>query len=196
MTIIRLERLHEPLGRAGALAVAIGAASALRALTNGRSVPSAFAAGAAFGVILLLLTLAAGWRFIRPPARSLVAGLGGGAVLLAVPILLHPETADIVGMRPEPFWGWAAVTILVACAEEVAFRGSLLDVLAQAAGWEVAIALSSLAFALIHVPLYGWGVIPLDFAAGVWLAGLRLISGSVAAPAVAHVVADLATWWL
>jgi hypothetical protein len=30
----------------------------------------------------------------------------------------------------------------------------------------------------------------------VWLCGLRLASGGVAAPAVAHALADLATWWL
>ena len=31
---------------------------------------------------------------------------------------------------------------------------------------------------------------------GLWLAGLRLATGGVAAPAIAHTVADLATWWL
>ena len=56
--------------------------------------------------------------------------------------------------------------------------------------------MTSVVFALLHVPLYGWHVVPLDLGVGLWLAGLRLISGGVAAPAVAHVVADLATWWL
>lgn len=60
----------------------------------------------------------------------------------------------------------------------------------------MAIAVTSLAFALIHVPLYGWHVVPLDLGVGVWLAGLRLASGSVAAPAIAHALADLATWWM
>ena len=60
----------------------------------------------------------------------------------------------------------------------------------------LAVAVTSLAFALIHVPLYGWHVVPLDFAVGVWLAGLRLASGGVAAPAIAHSLADLATWWM
>ena len=43
---------------------------------------------------------------------------------------------------------------------------------------------------------YGWHVVPLDLAVGVWLAGLRLLSGGVAAPAMAHGLADIATWWL
>ena len=48
----------------------------------------------------------------------------------------------------------------------------------------------------MHVPFYGWHVVPLDLGVGVFLAGLRLASGSVAAPAIAHIVADLATWWV
>jgi hypothetical protein len=48
----------------------------------------------------------------------------------------------------------------------------------------------------MHVPLYGWGVVPLDFGVGFWFAGLRLTGGGVAAPTIAHVIADLSTWWL
>jgi membrane protease YdiL (CAAX protease family) len=51
-------------------------------------------------------------------------------------------------------------------------------------------------FALMHVPLYGWHVVPLDLAVGLALGGLRVATRGVAAPAVAHAVADLATWWL
>ena len=73
-------------------------------------------------------------------------------------------------------------------------RGVLLDAVDEAAGFGTAVAVSSLAFALLHVPLYGWAVVPVDLAAGVWLAGLRAASGGVAAPAVAHLLADLAAW--
>ena len=55
---------------------------------------------------------------------------------------------------------------------------------------------TSVAFALMHVPVYGWHVVPLDLAVGVVLGGLRLATRSVAAPAAAHAVADLATWWI
>jgi hypothetical protein len=48
----------------------------------------------------------------------------------------------------------------------------------------------------MHVPLYGWQVVPLDLGVGVWLAGLRLATGGVAAPALAHWIADLSTWWI
>lgn len=60
----------------------------------------------------------------------------------------------------------------------------------------VAAIAAALAFALIHVPLEGWSIVPLDLGVGLWLAGLRLLTRGVAAPAAAHVVADLATWWL
>jgi len=55
---------------------------------------------------------------------------------------------------------------------------------------------TSVAFALMHVPLYGWHVVPLDLGVGIWLGGLRLLGRGVAAPALAHVLADLVTWWL
>jgi hypothetical protein len=48
----------------------------------------------------------------------------------------------------------------------------------------------------MHVPLYGWHVMPLDLAVGLVFGGLRLATHGVAAPAAAHAVADLATWWL
>ena len=60
----------------------------------------------------------------------------------------------------------------------------------------MAIAVSAVAFALLHVPVYGWSVLPLDLAVGVALGVLRVLAGSVTAPAITHVVADLAGWWL
>ncbi len=196
MAVLAIARRPSTACRAAGLTAAIGLAAVARATFNGHAVPTAFAAGALFGVVLLAVAAAAGWRFRRPLPSALAVGVAGGALLVVVPLILHPGAGSIVGMRPQPFWGWAAVTVLVATAEEVAFRGALLDVLTEWGDWQVAVAVSSLAFALVHVPLYGWGVVPLDLTVGVWLAGLRLLTGSVAAPAAAHIVADLATWWL
>jgi membrane protease YdiL (CAAX protease family) len=63
-------------------------------------------------------------------------------------------------------------------------------------GETAAILLSSLAFAALHIPLYGWHVLALDFCVGVWLGGLRAVSKSWIAPGIAHTLADLAGWWL
>ncbi|MQA64109.1 MAG: CPBP family intramembrane metalloprotease, partial [Actinophytocola sp.] len=59
-----------------------------------------------------------------------------------------------------------------------------------------AIGVCAVVFALLHVPLYGWWIVPLDLAVGVFLGALRWVSGSVVAPATAHVLANLAGWWL
>ena len=98
---------------------------------------------------------------------------------------------------PAPaFVPWAAVTILVATAEEVVLRGALFRALADGAGWIAALLGTSILFAVLHVPLYGWHVVPLDLGVGLFLGGLRLLTGGTVAPAVAHAVADLATWWI
>ncbi len=94
------------------------------------------------------------------------------------------------------FIPWAAVTVLVASAEEIVLRGALFDALDVSHGTVAAVLVTSVVFALMHVPLYGWHVVPLDLGVGLWLAGLRIASGGIVAPAVAHAIADLATWWL
>jgi membrane protease YdiL (CAAX protease family) len=182
--------------RAAWLLAGLAAATLARAAANGQSTTTALAAGSGFGIALLVAAILAGWRPSWPRWRSLVIGAVGGVVLLALPLLLHPAAASAIGMRPGPLAAWAVVTNLVATAEEVLLRGALFDAIGQRYGLSGAVVVSSLAFALMHVPLYGWTVVPLDIAAGMWLCGLRLASGGIAAPAVAHALADLATWWL
>jgi hypothetical protein len=177
-------------------ALALLALSLLRGALNGHTAPQAFAAGTGFGLALLAIAVLAGWRPRRPRAAGVLIGIGGGAVLVAVPVLFHVGPGLAIGARPEPMLAWLAVTILVAGAEEIVLRGVLIDAVERALGPASAVAVTSLLFGLIHVPLYGWAVLPVDLAAGVWLAGLRRVSGGVAAPAVAHVLADLATRWL
>jgi membrane protease YdiL (CAAX protease family) len=72
----------------------------------------------------------------------------------------------------------------------------LFDRLERLGGLGGAVLVTSVVFALMHVPLYGWHVVPLDLGVGLALGGLRIATRGVAAPAVAHAVADLATWWL
>ena len=91
---------------------------------------------------------------------------------------------------------WTPVVAGVAVAEEVAMRGALFDALRSWRGDGGALLATTLLFAALHVPLYGIGSLPLDLAAGLLLGGLRIVSRGVLAPAVAHVVADLAGGWL
>jgi len=187
-----LRRLVRPTWIGLALAVVVG----LRwAATVAEASP--YLVGAVFGIALVGLARAGGQQAHVPPARALIIGLAGAGLLVGLAI----GAGQLAGqpLRPVPkseFGAWALITIVVASAEELVLRGALFDALQDAAGLSVAVVVTSAAFALIHVPFYGWHVVPLDLGVGVFLAGLRLASGSVAAPAVAHIVADLATWWV
>ena len=168
----------DPLGVGAAFGVALAAlwagASATRGARARRSgnVPAAgIALGLAVGLALVGLALAGSW-------------LGG--------LQLAPGT-----LRPAaPFLAWAAVTLAVAAAEEGILRGALFDRLRSSGGVVLAIGVTAVVFALMHVPVYGWSIVPLDLAVGIALGGLRLATGTLLAPIAAHAVADLATWWL
>jgi membrane protease YdiL (CAAX protease family) len=99
---------------------------------------------------------------------------------------------------PRPSGGdavlWTLLVAAVGGAEELVFRGVLFDALQRIGGAVSATVACAIAFALLHVPLYGWRALPLDVGVGMWLGGLRMLSGGVTAPAVAHVVADCGAW--
>jgi membrane protease YdiL (CAAX protease family) len=151
--------------------------------------------GLGFGIGLLALAIACGWRPARSAPSSVAMGVTGGAVLIALAAATRAGPLPSLA-PPGPLAPWAAITVLVACAEELVLRGVFFDAVERRLGVASAIVITSVAFAVMHVPLYGWHVVPLDLGVGLWLAGLRLASGGVAAPAIAHAIADLATWWL
>jgi len=160
------------------------------------------AVGAGFGLGLMALLVARPGR-LRLGPRPLTAALLGGGVGIAL-VALVVAGAGIAGGslvpglgRPAaPFLPWAAVTLAVAVSEEAILRGILFDRVHRAGGPIVALLATTALFALMHVPLYGWHVVPLDLAVGLALGGLRIATRGVVAPAAAHALADLATWWL
>jgi membrane protease YdiL (CAAX protease family) len=127
--------------------------------------------------------------------RAVLAG-AAGAVVLCVPAAIRHVVTGAGVTQADGYLGWALIVVVVAVAEEALVRGSLYTAVEQRAGPVAAIAVTSVAFGLLHAPVYGWAVVPLDVAVGVWLGVLRAVTGSVAAPAVAHALADLAGWWL
>lgn len=191
------QRRLSAAARVGLLLCGLAGAVVMRQAINGDSVGSALEAGVAFAATLVPFALLADRRLVLglPAPASLLVGLVGGVAIVAVPLLIHPF-ARPVGLRPEPFAAWALVTCAVAVAEETLLRGALFNAIESAAGVWPAILISSIAFALMHVPFYGWSVVPIDLGAGLVLCGLRLITNGVSAPAIAHALADLATWWL
>jgi membrane protease YdiL (CAAX protease family) len=192
-----------PAARAALITLVLsGAIGARWAATVGGS-SSGIAVGAGFGALLLTAAAVTGWRPGFLPASSLVRiaqavaiGLVGGTALVVLALATRWPGPWLPFQPAVSVLPWVAVTVLVATAEEVVLRGALFDAIDEAGGTVVALAATSVAFALLHVPLYGWHVVPLDLGVGFCLGGLRVLTGGVAAPAVAHAVADLATWWI
>jgi membrane protease YdiL (CAAX protease family) len=214
-----LAPLVRPVASAILLIAALGGVVLLRWVAARQAPGEGLLVGVAFGGMLLVVALAGGWRpaadrtpqfapllgsTARPLGRivrtgtgplAIGAGLAVGIVLVALALLLGRD--ELPALRPAvPFLPWLAVTGLVATAEEVVLRGALFDVTERIGGPATAILVTSLAFAIMHVPFYGPHVLLLDLGVGLALGGLRLLTGGVRAPAVAHVVADVATWWI
>lgn len=184
-----------PAHTAIALTLALAGALAVRVGLAGTSGAQSAKAGACFGALLVLAVVVTGWRPRRPRAGELGVGLAGGLALCLVPLAVALRE-ELAALDPSAFPRWAVIVSLVAVAEELLLRGVLFSHLQAAHGVVAALAVTTALFAALHIPLYGWHVVPLDLAVGLWLGGLRLQSGGSVAPATAHVVADLAGWWL
>jgi membrane protease YdiL (CAAX protease family) len=121
---------------------------------------------------------------------ALVAGLMVGAILLA-PVVSGPLSARPVSA----FLPWAVIAAVIATLEEASIRGVLYRRWEGEAGTVAAILVGAAVFALIHLPRYGLGAMPLDAAVGLALGGLRALTGRVWPCAVAHTVADWGAWF-
>jgi membrane protease YdiL (CAAX protease family) len=163
---------------------------------GGGDTATSMPAGLVFGVALLAIAVGAGWRAGRPALRGALLGAAGGAVLVAVWISAHPGFGIDIGTPNAAIALWTPVVAMIALAEEVVLRGVLFDAVRDWRGDFAALIATTLLFALLHLPLYGAGALPLDLSVGLLLGGLRIVSGGVLAPAVAHVIADLAGGWL
>jgi membrane protease YdiL (CAAX protease family) len=178
--------------RSALLLAGFGVAVALRSTVGGVAVADSATAGLAFAGALLALSVAAGVR-VQWSWRSAGLGLAAGVALCLPVVLAGPVGAH----RPAgSYASWALVVSAVAVAEEVFLRGVLFDAVMARGGDYAAVLVTAVAFAALHVPLYGVGVLPLDFAVGLLFGALRIVSGSLVAPAGAHVTADLLGWWL
>lgn len=179
---------------AALLITGFGGAVALRVAAGGPMVTQSAPAGLLFAGVLTVLAMIAGVH-TRLTVRHLGVGLAGGFVLCLpslVSALAHGRAHPPAGS----FAGWAFPVVIVALAEEAFLRGALYDQLQRWRGPVVAVIVTAVLFAGLHVPLYGWSAMPLDLAVGGWLGALRWRTNSWVAPGVAHVAADLAGWFL
>jgi membrane protease YdiL (CAAX protease family) len=183
-------------GRALAVCLALAMAVGIRWRIFQTAALDGLTEGVIFGFLLTGVALLGGQRLSWPRAGALAAGLAAGSVLVVVSVAARWPIPPLALGHAAPFVPWIAVTTLVATGEELILRGALWHWVCAAGGDATALLTTSLLFALIHVPVYGWHVVPLDFGVGLIFGGLRLWFGGPAAPAAAHVLADLATWWL
>lgn len=146
---------------------------------------------------------------VRPPAGSLVPGLVpgrwialvGGVTPVALVVWLLLTSPDLSDITSSPllklpkvwlFLGAGAFAILNATLEEIIWRGILSPSLAAVWGARAAIAIQGVSFGLQHAHGFPRGVLGVLMAAvwGVMLGILRRHSQGLAAPILAHVVAD------
>jgi membrane protease YdiL (CAAX protease family) len=175
-------RTIDGFGTAGLVAAGVGVLL-LRALL----LESRFG-GAELALVYVLLGLAF-VRFPAPtdrgaalrPAWVIAIGLAGVALAAASsgPSLEVPHGAGVL-----------ALNSLAAVSEEIFFRRYLYGRLVHF-GPAVAIAITALLFAVVHVPVYGAHVFWVDLGAGLLLSWQRWASGGWAGPAVTHVGANI-----
>jgi membrane protease YdiL (CAAX protease family) len=120
-----------------------------------------------------------------PPVGVAVRALALGAAAFVVGRLL---TGGIAAAHPL-FVRSLALNALAAVAEEAFFRRLLYGLVAPL-GPTAAVVVSAAAFAMAHVTVWGWWVLPLDLAAGLLLSWQRAASGRWWVPAATHVLAN------
>ncbi|HEY2004537.1 MAG TPA: CPBP family glutamic-type intramembrane protease [Candidatus Saccharimonadia bacterium] len=165
----------------------------LRIVIGGPGVAQSASAGLIFAACLFALGLAAHTKLVASK-QSIAIGIAGG-IVLSLPALFAHVSGHLFAST-HGYLSWSIIVTVVAIAEEYFLRGTLYDAITSWHGESVAIFVAAIAFALLHVPLYGWHVLPLDLAVGLWLGSLRAISKTWAAAAIAHTLADLLAWWL
>jgi membrane protease YdiL (CAAX protease family) len=182
--------------RVPVLLVTVAIALALRVLA-GAPVAAASPTAALLFSAVLLIGVAVGRAdlgVVNWPGAAL--GVAGGVALVIVSLVGLP--AIMLGPRATSatlVW-WVPLVSLVAVSEELVLRGVLFSAVRAQRGDAVAVIVTAVLFAVVHLPLYGAGAMPIDLCVGVFLGSLRVISGGVAAPALAHVIADVGAGWV
>ena len=178
----------------------------------------------AAGTILLLVRRHSPrlWSLAQPPGFGFVRPTRLGFLLLAVGIGLlapvlggwlthvlaqgHPVSQNIQQLGENTPLGWRVPLMLMVVSlgplvEELLFRGVLLSALQPRWGRLGAAVLSSVVFALAHLPGLNWQVfaLPALWLLAMALAWLRLRSGSIWPGVVAHATNNalaVAAWFL
>jgi membrane protease YdiL (CAAX protease family) len=162
--------------------VVVAFAATLLALTVREMHPSAVLVVAAAGAVGLAIGSKSSSRRARLPTTATVAGAGMIAFALTATLWSQePARVSAPGL---------AATLVAAVAEEAFFRHGMYAVL-ERYGAGAAVAATSLAFALVHAPAYGWRAAAFDVAAGGVFGWQRWATGRWSVSAATHAVANL-----
>ena len=162
-------------------------------LTDGRTalnVAAGFICGAAIlAVYSLMVRLFERRRPADMPARRFLPDIGGGfllsivyfAAVTAIIALLGCYAVDSVSFNASVFFPKLAFFFLVACSEEVIFRGVFFRIIDEKWGTAAALAVSALLFGLFHIFNPGatlWSSVAIWLPIGIhW--GWNLVEGPV-----------------
>jgi membrane protease YdiL (CAAX protease family) len=130
------------------------------------------------------------WRQNRSPSPGHGAGLSLAVLGAGVLVFGLGRAVVEVPLRPSALAVAVALNALAAVAEEAFFRRYLYGLVDDRYGTVAAVLVTAGAFALVHVTVWGWWVLPLDLAAGLVLSWQRAASGRWSVPAATHVVAN------
>jgi membrane protease YdiL (CAAX protease family) len=188
------------VGAANPARVATPLAVGLGLVALAARVPSTWAVmvTAGVGVVGLLAPIDAPTP-LRDAHRVSVANWVSAVALGLAAMLLAARLPGLLGLRPHGAGrivfrvapAAVAASVVAAVAEEMFFRRLVYGWLAASWGAAVAICGSAVAFAAIHVPVYGFAVLPIDTAAGLLLGWQRWMTGGWSASGLTHVAANL-----
>lgn len=147
------------------------------------------------------------WSAGRWSRTAMLAGLigvlGSSAALIFFDRWIPGRVATLARLFPAEVWRYpvlagASFSLLNAFLEEAIYRGVLHDAIVTAVGWGTAVALTAVAFGLAHYYGFPSGSLGVAMATlyGLTMSGLRLLSGGLLLPVLAHACADGTIWWL
>jgi membrane protease YdiL (CAAX protease family) len=176
---------HRARDAVSATAVVLSGTAVLLARPFVGGLPSARVLLFACGYATIGLAAVAAPAATERPRLAPPIGLGLGFVSILL-------SAIAAGSPIPASWTSAALplSLLAAFAEEALFRRVLYSRLIRH-GAVVAIGLSAVVFALVHLPAYGTTALPVDLGAGVLFGWQRWASGSWTVPALTHGAANL-----
>jgi membrane protease YdiL (CAAX protease family) len=144
------------------------------------------------GTLLAAIYLMLGIISVAVPVATNQQHALSPPVVVAIGLVALAVASLVAGPRAPLAHGAEALALgsLAAASEEAFFRRFLYGRLVRY-GPVVAIGISALLFAVVHVPAYGVAVFWVDLGAGLLLSWQRWASGGWAAPAATHVAANI-----